>query len=155
MTDTKLPLTGRCHCGVTTYEVSAMPMACVACHCKNCQRTGGGAFSVNIITSGTALTFTGQAPGTVRWTADSGNARVGRFCTSCGSRIANGYEPWDDIIVVRGGTLDDTSVVRPVAHLWLSAKQDWVTVDPEALHYDEGVTDRAAVAKRYAEAMAN
>ena len=149
-----LPLTGRCQCGATTYEVIAAPRACVACHCKNCQRSSGGAFSVNLIVTADDVRFTGQEPGQFTWTADSGNARAGRFCTSCGCRIAHGTPEWEGTVVIRSGTLDDTSMVRPAANIWLSAKQAWVVPDPATLHFDGNVTDPAAVAAHYAELMA-
>ena len=41
----KLPLVGGCQCGALRYEVSAAPVMVYNCHCTNCQKIGGGAFS--------------------------------------------------------------------------------------------------------------
>jgi hypothetical protein len=37
--------TGGCLCGQIRYETKAEPMMTGVCHCKNCQKQGGSAFS--------------------------------------------------------------------------------------------------------------
>ncbi len=40
-----MSLTGQCLCGIITYELKNPPMMTGVCHCKNCQRQAGTAFS--------------------------------------------------------------------------------------------------------------
>lgn len=37
---------GRCLCGQVTVELTGEPFAVSLCHCVNCQKTSGSAFSV-------------------------------------------------------------------------------------------------------------
>ena len=37
--------TGKCLCGIVKYELRSLPLTSGVCHCKNCQRSGGSAFS--------------------------------------------------------------------------------------------------------------
>jgi len=34
--------------------------------------------------------------------------------------------PRDGVVRVRGGTLDDTSSLRPTKHIWTRRKQPWI-----------------------------
>lgn len=38
-------LTGGCMCGEVRFEINNEPMAAVLCHCKDCQKLSGSAFS--------------------------------------------------------------------------------------------------------------
>ena len=40
-----MALTGRCLCGSVQYEIDSEPTMPGICHCKNCQRQAGSAFS--------------------------------------------------------------------------------------------------------------
>ena len=37
--------TGKCLCGIVKYELKSLPLTSGVCHCKNCQRSSGSAFS--------------------------------------------------------------------------------------------------------------
>ena len=56
-------------------------------------------------------------------------------CPECGSWICG--LPRDGVVRVRGGTLDDTSGLRPTLHLWTRRKQPWVVL-PEGDEVFEG-----------------
>ena len=79
-------LQGRCLCGQFSYESSAAPLATMICHCKNCQRQGGAAFSVNVVVPADAVTTKGALKSFLD-KADSGNTVERQFCAECGSPI--------------------------------------------------------------------
>jgi hypothetical protein len=126
MAKIELPLTGTCHCGGLTYEIAARPVCCAVCHCTNCQRISGSAFACNIVVPEAGFRITGGEIGRVEWTADSGRSRWGDFCATCGSRIVHGSTPSTGMLIVRAGTLDDRSWLRPMAHIWTRSAQPWV-----------------------------
>jgi hypothetical protein len=47
------------------------------------------------------------------------------FCGDCGGRIYGQRDARPDIIAVRAGTLDDTSWLQPVAHVYMRSAQPW------------------------------
>lgn len=43
-----IPFSGGCACGAIRYECNAEPIVMFNCHCRDCQRVSGGAFSAVI-----------------------------------------------------------------------------------------------------------
>src|SRR5205807_276514 len=68
--------------------------------------------------------LTGIEPRRLQRTADSGRVNTRLVCPECGSWICG--LPRDGVVRVRGGTLDDTSWLRPTRHIWTRRKQPWV-----------------------------
>jgi hypothetical protein len=63
-----------------------------------------------------------------RKTADSGRSAFIGFCPDCGTAIISKPEWRPDSLVIRAGTLDDTTSLQPDIHIWTSSKQNWVTI---------------------------
>ncbi len=128
----KLPLTGGCQCGALRYEVSARPAMTYTCHCTECQRATGSAFSLAITVPDTAFRLTNGTPRQVQRIADSGRTVTRWVCPECGGWIVSaaqpGAVPAEMIRRVRAGTLDDTSWLRPTAHFWTRTRQPWVVL---------------------------
>lgn len=127
MAKVPLPLHGGCACGALRYALSAAPLMIYNCHCANCQKITGSAFTVAATVLESALAFTAGAPKRTAWKADSGNERFGLFCGDCGSRIANGQTPSIGMLSLRAGTFDDTSWVEPAGDIWTKSAQGWVS----------------------------
>jgi len=68
--------------------------------------------------------------------ADSGSATRCHFCPICGSRIYHRDSTAGKFISLKAGTLDDTSGLTLVAHLWVCRKQPWVPLEPELPAFD-------------------
>ncbi|MFB6720675.1 GFA family protein [Kribbella sp. NPDC056345] len=67
--------TGHCLCGPISYRFDADPEAVVLCHCGECQRHSGSAFSVNVLVPRAALEITGT-PATYQTTGtENGHLR--------------------------------------------------------------------------------
>lgn len=146
---TKLPLVGGCQCGALRYEVSAAPVMVYNCHCTNCQKIGGGAFSTPVTIIEAAFAFTKGEPAKVHWTSDAGTQRWGTYCADCGSRIAHGQTPSKGVLSLRGGTLDDTSWIEPVGDTWLRSKQAWVQIPEGRLTFERGPDDYAPLMAKF------
>lgn len=116
--------TGGCLCGAVRYTLSAEPLMCVTCHCKNCQRQVGSARSIIIGVPENAVAFSGKLR-TYNDTGDSG-ARVRRqFCPECGSPVFTLVDEPEGVMFIKAGTLDDTSALKPTFHCYTKSKQDW------------------------------
>jgi hypothetical protein len=126
-----LPLTGGCHCGALRYEISAAPILTYTCHCTDCQRITGTAFSLAIIVLESAFRLTKGEPRPVERIAESGRVNVRLLCPDCGCWISGMGRPdatGELVRRVRAGTLDDRSWLRPTTHFFTRSKQPWVTL---------------------------
>jgi len=144
-----LPLTGGCQCGALRYHVTAAPLMIYNCHCTNCQKIGGGAFSTPATVLESAFAFVAGEPRVIEWASDAGNTRFGWLCGACGSRIAHGQRPSVGFLSVRSGTFDDTSWVEPVGDIWVRSKQPWVALSEDRLRCDRQPTDYAPFIERF------
>jgi len=131
----KLPQTGDCQCGKIRYEITEGPQSVYTCHCLDCQRLTSSAFSLGIVVPEKGFRPTGIEPRRLQRTADSGRFNIRLVCPECGPWICD--LPRDGVIRVRGGTLDDTSWLRPTRHIWTRRKQAWVQL-PEGDEVFEG-----------------
>lgn len=144
-----LPLTGGCQCGALRYEITLAPLMVYNCHCTNCQKIGGGAFSTPLAVLEPALRFVAGEPSLLEWTSDAGNTRFGWFCGPCGCRIAHGQRPSNGVLSVRSGTLDDTRWLAPVADIWTRSAQPWVVLPEGRLRYEAQPTDYAPILQAF------
>ncbi|WP_010322035.1 GFA family protein [Marinobacterium stanieri] len=125
------PINGACQCGGVTYQLLSEPQMVVACHCKECQKLSTSAFSITAMVNADQVKFEGEMADWSR-PADSGNISAAKFCPGCGNRIYH-YNPAEpDKIKLKPSNLSDTSIIKPVAHVWVSEKQDWYTI-PEGV----------------------
>jgi hypothetical protein len=69
----KLPQSGGCQCGQVGYEITEEPQAVYTCHCLDCQRLTGSAFSLGIVVPEKAFRLKGIEPRRLQRTADSGH----------------------------------------------------------------------------------
>jgi hypothetical protein len=123
----KLPQTGGCHCGALRYEITQAPHLVYTCHCTDCQRLTSSAFSLAVVAAPGSFRLTRGDPKAAVKTADSGREVVRWVCGQCGSWICSA--PMSGSATrVRGGTLDDTSWLRPTAHFWTRSKQPWIAL---------------------------
>ena len=122
-------ITGQCLCGDIKYEIGSAPAVTLVCHCKNCQRQAGSAFSTLAGVPKADFRFLeGDVKLYEDMDTDSGNAVERFFCGNCGSPIFSAIPGQPDTLYLKTGTLDDTSGFTPQAHVWCVSKQDWVTL---------------------------
>ena len=118
-------LTGKCLCGDVSYTVSAEPLMCVTCHCKNCQRQAGSALSIIIGVPENSVAIAGEVK-TYNDTGDSGATVRRQFCPNCGSPVFTRLEHEGAPLFIKAGTLDDTSSLKPQLHCYTKSAQSWV-----------------------------
>jgi hypothetical protein len=123
------PYHGGCQCGSVRYVLSAEPIRTVACHCRECQRQSGSAFGLSMLVPHDSLQVSGETRQFTR-IADSGNANTGVFCPTCGVRVYQIPQHVPGVLVLKPGTLDDTSWVRPSHFVFMKRAQRWVPVPP-------------------------
>jgi hypothetical protein len=143
----RLPLTGGCLCGAIRYEIAQPPIVVYTCHCTDCQRITSSAFSIGMVVLAEAVRMLGETR-TVESMADSGRIKRRLICPNCGIWIGGmpraGTQVPGMVRVIRAGTLDDTSWVRPTSHYWTRSAQPWIVLPDGDPRHD---TQPEAVAK--------
>ena len=135
----RLPMTGGCQCGGVRYEITAEPSTVYVCHCKDCHKQSSSAFALSMVVPRDAIRVTaGEAalwvrPGAV---TASGTHNDCFFCRDCGVRLYHWPSRNQAIAIVKPGTLDDTSWLDPVGHIWTKSAQPWVAIPSETVNYE-------------------
>ena len=69
-------------------------------------------------------------------TADLGSKVTSFFCSECGNRIY-AVSPFNgEALIIKPGTLDDTSCLTPSQMIWMKSAQKWVPV-PNSMETEE------------------
>ena len=118
-------IAGGCLCGKVRYKTEADPSFVGVCHCRNCQKSSGSAFSVVVAIPQPELALQGQLK-SFKDRGDSGNTLYRRFCPACGSSVLSEAEAMPGVVMLEAGTLDDVSWVRPTMQIYCDSAQPWV-----------------------------
>jgi len=137
----KLPLRGECLCGAIRYEISREPLSVYVCHCPDCQGGTGSAFSIGIFVPDEAFRETGGETRSVFGGVTlSGRVKSRRVCPDCGTWVYGDprtHAQYSGMVrAVRAGTLDDTSWLRPTAHLFIRNAQPWIILPEGVKRYE-------------------
>jgi len=133
-------ISGGCLCGAVRYECNAEPLGTAICHCTHCQKVSGSAFSVNVVVPAPSLRWQGQSLASYADKGESGKPLSRKFCRNCGSSLATETEALPGAIIIKAGTLDDKSWLKPNYHLWTNSAQPWVRIEPGATTFPKGRT---------------
>lgn len=141
------PYVGGCLCGAIRYRVVAEPLTVYACHCTDCQRRTGSAFALSMIVPREGIEVNSGTPGSYHAALADGRVKRGKLCTACGTRLWGEPLKRPGVAVVQPGTLDDTSWIRPVAHIWARSAQPWFNFPAGARVYPTAPEDPAELAR--------
>lgn len=144
------PYKGGCQCGAIRYEIDSEPAGLNVCHCTDCQRQSGSAFSMSLRVTASAVHFTKGQVKTFQMAGESGKPKNCAFCADCGTRIYHAL-PGSPTMMIKPGTLDEPKAFAPVAHIWTRSKQPWVVIPDGLLAFDKGPPDPAVVDRAWAE----
>ena len=120
-------LTGGCNCGAVRYAIGGVPIAVVACHCTQCRKQSGAAYSVNLVVPADTMRVDGATAVWEDRETGSGLLLRREFCGACGSPIRS-VPAESPFVAVKAGTLDDADGWAPMLHIWTRSKLAWVTI---------------------------
>lgn len=130
-----LPMQGGCQCGRHRYEITVSPLTLYACHCTDCQTHAGSTLGMSMPVPREGLRTDLDSLSSWDKTAANGRTVKISFCATCGVRLFHEPSRNPKIVNVKPGTLDDTSWVRPMGHLWLDSAQPWFEPPEDMLQY--------------------
>jgi hypothetical protein len=120
--------TGGCLCGAVRYSVRGDPVHVRRCHCADCRKESGSAFSVYALWPVEAFEITGEI-----------SSYDGRgFCPRCGSRLLDTADTDDTLVEIRVGSLDEAPFeLKPQDEIWVKRRESWIPPVEGAAQYDE------------------
>lgn len=127
-------IAGGCLCGKVRYSADVEPAFVGVCHCRNCQKVSGSAFSTVVAVPQPALSVQGDLT-TFNDKGDSGKTLFRRFCPVCGSTVMEEAEMMPGVVMVAVGTLDDPSWVKPTMEIYCDSAQPWVQLGGETKRF--------------------
>ena len=128
---------GGCLCGAIRYEVTGEPVRMAICHCDDCRKATGAAFTTNIFVNEADLRITQGMPKQYRHPTDSGSTMTKEFCPDCGSQLFGYSSRSSGIKHVKVGTIDDASFVKPQLEVYTVRKLPYVRLQEGITHYDK------------------
>ena len=134
----RFPQTGGCLCGNTRYQLVTDPLTVYACHCLDCQRMTGSSFFLSMFVDKNAIQFEGAEPSRRAFLLEDGREREGFACDNCSTWLWAEPKGLAELLLLWTGTLDDTSWIRPVGHIFTRSAQSWVTIPTGDLQFETG-----------------
>jgi hypothetical protein len=126
-------LDGSCLCGQVTYGCAADALATAVCHCTECQKQTGTAFSVIVAVPRDAFHVEGESLASFTTVGtDTGKEVARQFCRECGSPIVSFSDGLPELALIKAGTLEDTSWLEPTMDVWCDSAQPWVPLESHA-----------------------
>src|SRR5208282_260385 len=126
-----VPFTGGCACGAIRYECTAPPLRMVNCHCRDCQRASGSAYSATLIMTAGSVRLLRGACREHSIVAESGNVARREFCGICGTPLFAGSAARPEFLGVKAASLDDPGWFAPEADVWVQSAQPWDHMHPD------------------------
>ena len=130
-------LEGGCLCGSVRFRIHGKLGPAGFCHCKQCQRASGSAFAANAPARTRYFELSSGSDLLKEYESSPGKFRA--FCSRCGSPIYSRRESEPELRRIRLGSLDADPERRPLAHVWVSSKAPWHSIDDSLPQYPEGL----------------
>jgi len=117
--------TGGCLCGSVRYEFAGEPAFVGGCYCKDCQKESGSGHNVIAAVPEAALKMLGGATRNFVAKGGSGKEITRVFCPNCGTTLFSRPQVMPGMLMVRLGTIDDSSGYTRGMNIFCSHARDW------------------------------
>ena len=123
-----------CRCGSLKAECTGEPVLMSVCHCLECKRRTGSAFSAQARFLAENVKVTGEFSTFAR-TADSERSLTYRFCPSCGSTVAYQIDILPDFVAIPFGAFGDDQLSAPSYSNYERRKHPWVSISGDGVEH--------------------
>lgn len=117
----------RCRCGALTAVATGEPVRVSVCHCLDCQRRSGSAFSAQVRFPDERVTITGAASD-YETLGDSGRWGRFHFCPTCGDTLFYRIEKMPGVTAIPLGAFENPYAFAPAFSVWEGRKHGWVAI---------------------------
>jgi hypothetical protein len=128
--------TASCHCGDLELLCIGRPRKISMCHCLDCQRRTGSAFSVAVFYQRDMLKVQRGATNSFERASARGFAVKFHFCIRCGSNIY--WEPrrTPELVGVALGAFADPNFPQPTQSVWTKDKHVWLVIPDDMTKFE-------------------
>jgi hypothetical protein len=140
----EFPQRGACLCGDIEYSLLEDPLTFYVCHCTDCQRQTGSSFALSMIVRRKGLVTLRGSPREYRVEIPDGRIKEASYCGRCTNRLW-GPSSIAGLVVLEPGSLNDTSWLLPVGHIWTRSAQPWVEIPEGPTSFREQPADDEAL----------
>jgi hypothetical protein len=133
-----MDIKGGCLCGGVRYAATVEQAVAHVCHCRDCQRFTGTAFTTLVVLPKEAVRIEG-AMRTFSSAGGSGHPVLRYFCPECGSSLGEELPiRRPGLLILNVGTLDDPSQVTPTREIFCDDALSWVAVKGDTQRFAKG-----------------
>lgn len=127
--------TGQCLCGEIKFEYDG-PLGHIAlCHCSQCRRAHGSAFSASAPVQKVRFHFTRGEDKVTEFESRPGKYRA--FCSCCGSQLYSRVDAIPGILRLRIGVLDEPVGKKAAQHVYVGSKSDWFDITDDLPQFEK------------------
>lgn len=128
--------TATCHCGELALVCSGEPRKISLCHCLECQRRTGSAFSIAVFYRRDSVRVERGDPASFERPSASGRPVEFHFCPRCGSNLF--WEParMPELVGVAAGAFADPAFPAPEQSVWTRDKHRWLSLPDSIAQYE-------------------
>jgi hypothetical protein len=131
---------GGCLCGSVHYSSRMAPLTTAVCHCTDCQKQSGSAFSINLLLPAESFVVVGDTLASYEKAGGSGHPVRRFFCNACGSALYAEVAVMPGVLAIKAGTLSNAASTQPGMHLWYASALPWVVVDRDLTCFEQSPT---------------
>lgn len=118
----------RCHCGDVALTCEGEPRKISMCHCPECQRRTGSAFSIAVFYQRQQVSVERGSPHIFERQSASGRPVTFHFCGRCGSNLYWLPDRLPDLVGVAAGAFADPDFPMPEQSVWTKDKHVWLAL---------------------------
>jgi hypothetical protein len=126
--------TGYCSCGAVSAICKGAAIRVSVCHCLDCKRRTGSAFSWNARFAAGQVRIEGEVA-SWRRAGPSGATTTRRFCPQCGVTIAYASDAEPEVVAIPCGAFADSGILKPHRTAWAERRNPWVEITAEPMEF--------------------
>jgi hypothetical protein len=129
------PRTATCRCGQFSATATGDPVRISVCHCLDCKKRSGSAFSAQARWPDAQVVQSGAFK---EWTTvgESGRSATFRFCPECGGGLTYVIEALPGLTAIAMGGFADPNFPPPEYSVYENRKHGWVEITAEGVVHD-------------------
>lgn len=118
---------GSCLCGKCGYEAAGELFDVLHCHCTNCRKLTGSAFSTYGAVSQTNFKWLSEKSSIKEFKSSKYVSRY--ICCTCGTLLISTDSRENNSIYLSVGLLDTDTDIKPEYHQFVASKAPWYEID--------------------------